>query len=135
MKRICYGSLVLAAVLAVGCHRNNGATENATAGTSGRADTNVSNADRDFVRDVSHLNSAELDVSRLTIEKSSSPDVVKFAQMMVDDHTAAGSKLSSVAGPDGIEVPSDIDDSHRSLHDKLAGKTGLDCDQDYIDAM
>jgi predicted outer membrane protein len=34
-----------------------------------------------------------------------------------------------------MEAPAPIDDSHRSLHEKLAGKQGLDFDRDYVDAM
>jgi putative membrane protein len=91
--------------------------------------------DRDFVKDVARMNAAETDMSRLAIERSSSADVKTFAQMMVDDHTAAGAKLSGVAVQNSIEAPTDPDETHRSLRDKLAAKQGLDFDKDYLDAM
>src|SRR4051812_21425349 len=137
MKRICLGSVALAAMLAVGCNKNHGTSEtgDATTGTSGRAAANVSGSDKNFVRDVSRLNAAEIDLARLALTRSSSPDVKKFAQMMVDEHTAAGDKLNGVASQDGIEVAAQIDDSHHELHDKLAARQGLDFDRDYADAM
>ena len=136
MKKICLASLAMAAMLAIGCNRtNNAASKNDTAGTSGRAETNVSRADRDFVSDVSKANAAEIDLSRLAAERSSSPDVKRFAQMMVDDHTAAGDKLSGVAVQTSIEAQAVPDDAHQKVHEKLAGRQGLDFDKDYIDAM
>ena len=136
MKKICLASLAMAAMLAIGCNRtNNAASKNDTAGTSGRAETNVSSADRDFVSDVSKANAAEIDLSRLAAERSSSPDVKRFAQMMVDDHTAAGDKLSGVAVQTSIEAQAVPDDAHQKVHEKLAGRHGLDFDKDYIDAM
>lgn len=135
MKQICLASLAVAAVLSAGCNRNDTTKANGTVGTSGRADSNVSRGDRDFVQDVSTLNAAEIDLSKLALERGASPDVKKFAQMMVDEHTAAGDKLSGVATQNSIDAPATIDDSHRSLHEKLAGKQGLDFDRDYVDAM
>jgi len=136
MKQICLASLAVAAVLAAGCNQHTGtANGSGTVGTSGRADNNVSRGDNDFVHDVSGMNAAEIDLSRLALEHSASPDVKKFAQMMVDAHTAAGDKLSGVAAQNAINAPATLDDTHRSLHEKLAGRQGLDFDRDYIDAM
>ena len=135
MKQICLASLAVAAMLTAGCNRNDTTRTNGTVGTSGRADSNVSRGDRDFVQDVSTMNAAEVDLSKLALERGASPDVKKFAQMMVDEHTAAGEKLSGVATQNSIDAPATIDDSHRSLHEKLAGKQGLDFDRDYVDAM
>src|SRR6478672_8684303 len=102
MKQICLASLAVAAVLSAGCNRHNDAPNpNATVGTSGKADT-VSRGDRDFVQDVASLNAAEIDLSRLAVQQSASADVKKFAQMMVDEHTAAGDKLSGVATQNAI---------------------------------
>jgi putative membrane protein len=134
MKRICFASMAIAALLTAGCNRNNTANGGAI-GTSGRADTEASSGDKNFVRDVSRMNAAEIDVSRLAAERATSPDVKKFAQMMVDDHTAAGDKLSGVATQNSLEAPADVDDAHRGLHEKLAAKQGLDFDKDYVDAM
>jgi len=134
MKQICLASLAVAAMLAAGCSKHETTPKNEAAGTSGRNES-VSRGDRDFVQEVSSLNAAEIDLSRLALERGSSPDVKKFAQMAVDDHTAAGDKLSGVAVQNSIDAPATIDDSHRSRHDTLAGKQGADFDRGYIDAM
>lgn len=135
MKQLCWASLAVAVVLTAGCNRNDTTKANGTVGTSGRTDSNVSRGDRDFVQDVSTLNADEIDLSRLALERSASPDVKAFAQRVVDEHTAVGAKLSGVATQNAIDAPATMDDSHRSLHEKLAGKQGLDFDRDYVDAM
>ena len=133
MKRMWLASLAVAAILAAGCNKND-VSKTDTAGTSGRAE-NAGMGDRDFVKDVTKMNAAEIDLSRLAVERGSSSDVKKFAQMMVDDHTGAGDKLRSVASQHQIETAAQIDDKHRDLRDKLASKQGLDFDKDYMDAM
>jgi putative membrane protein len=135
MKKFCVASLAIAAMLGAGCNKSNSAAKNDTAGTSGRVAENVSMGDRDFVKDVTKMNAAELDLARLAADRGSTPDVKKFAQMLVDDHTAAGAKLSGVAQQNSIEAPAEPGDSHKDLHEKLAGKAGLDFDKDFIDAM
>jgi putative membrane protein len=133
MRKICLASLAIAAMLGAGCNKNEYASKNDTAGTSGR--TEVSRGDRDFVQDVSRANAAEIDLSKMAVEHSSTPDVKQFAQMMVDDHTAAGAKLSGVATQNAIDAPATPDDDHVSMREKLVAKQGMDFDKDYIDAM
>jgi putative membrane protein len=132
MKRMWMVPLAIAAALTVGCNRaQNGSA--GTVGTSGRSD--VSRGDRDFVQDVSQMNAEEIDLSRLAAERASSPDVKQFAQKLVDEHTAAGEKLSGVATQNGLETKTGLDDSHRKLHDDLVAKQGVDFDKSYLDAM
>lgn len=133
MKRICFTSLALAALLAAGCNKTTSSSAGGAVGTAGR--TNVSSGDKNFVRDVARGNAAEIDLSRLAAERSTSPDVKEFANKMVDDHTAAGTKLSSIASENAIEAPADLDDAHRDLRDKLSAKQGLDFERGYIEAM
>src|SRR5262245_13471035 len=134
MKKFCLASLVIAAMLGAGCNKDNTAAKNDTAGTSGRADK-AGMGDRDFVQDVTKMNAAEIELARLAADHGSAADVKQFAQMMVDDHTAAGAKLSGLATQNAIEAPAQPDDSSRSEREKLSGKSGPEFDKDFIDAM
>ena len=127
-------AVALAATLVVGCNKDNAARNDSTVGTAGRAD-NVRGADRDFVKDAAISNMAEIELSRTALDRSPSADVKKFAQMMVDDHPAAAEKLKAVAAQHNLEAPAELDDKHRDLRDKLAGKQGLEFDKDYAEAM
>jgi putative membrane protein len=132
-------ALALAATIAVGCNRSENKAANdttpGTAGTAGRADNGVSAGDRDFVRDVATMNMAELDLSRTALNRAADTNVKKFAQMMVDDHTAAGDKLKAVASQHNIEVPAQLDDKHQDKGQKISEKQGLEFDKAYADAM
>jgi putative membrane protein len=54
---------------------------------------------------------------------------------MVDDHTKAGNELATIASRYNVPVPTELDDKHRDLRDKLAKLQGADFDREYIDAM
>ena len=71
------------------------ADRGAAVGTGG-AGANV-NSDDEFVRDVAAKNLAEVELSRVALGRSASPEVKAFAQMMVDDHGAAANALKSLS--------------------------------------
>ena len=86
-----------------GCSKTDGtkppsseepAARSGAVGTGG-AGANVKDDD-DFVRDVALKNMAEIELSRMALEKATNPDVKSYAQRMVADHGAAGDKLKSV---------------------------------------
>ena len=141
MKRIGFLSIVLAAVVAVGCESNRRANttntgDPAAVGTAGEADrSKVSSGDKDFVNDLTIANLAEVELGKMATERSTNAEVKKFGQMMVDDHTAAGDKLKAVASQHNIPVPTALDDKHIELRDKLAKLQGADFDREYSSAM
>jgi len=137
MRRLGVMAVALAATIAVGCNRsdNRAANDSTAVGTAGRDNANISSGDRDFVRDAATMNMAEIELSRTALQRASGADVKKFAQMMVNDHPAAGDKLKAFASQHQIELPAQLDDEHRDLREKLAGKQGLEFDKEYADAM
>jgi putative membrane protein len=143
MKRTCFLSITLAAALAVGCGRgdadraqNNAAATPGAVGTSGEARArDVSNADQDFVRDVAIANMAEMEMAKMALQKGTDANVKKFAQMMVDDHSKAGSRLQALASQHRIQVPAQVDEKHKDAADKLNQKQAADFDRDYAQAM
>ena len=140
MKRYGFLSMALAAALTVGCnssdHRDTSAANPPAGGAVGTAGSdNVSNGDKDFVKDIASASIAEVELGRMALDKAANPAVKKFAQMMVDDHTKANEELTTLASQNNIPVPSAPDDKHNDLRDKLAQKTGADFDKDYMDAM
>lgn len=143
MKRYGLLTMALVAAVTIGCNssdRNNANANNPSGspvGTAGTADdrNNVSMGDKDFVKDVSAANMAEIELGRLAAEHGTNAEVKKFGQMMVDDHTKAGDKLSAIASQHSIAMATEIDDKHRDLHDKLSKLQGAEFDREYIDAM
>ena len=61
--------------------------------------------DNDFVDNAAAGGIAEIEASRLALEKSSSADIKAFANMMITDHGKANDELASIAKAHDIEVP------------------------------
>lgn len=61
----------------------------------------------DFIDEASAKGIAEIETSKLALEKSSSQDVRNFAQRMIDDHTAANKELAQIARQKNLEVADD----------------------------
>jgi len=59
----------------------------------------------DFVDKAAAGGIAEVETSRLALEKSSSADVKAFANMMITDHSKANDELAALAKKNDIEVP------------------------------
>ncbi|MGF6487932.1 DUF4142 domain-containing protein [Pseudomonas frederiksbergensis] len=59
----------------------------------------------DFVDDAAEGGIAEVETSKLALEKSSSADVKAFAKMMVADHSEANEELAALAKKHDIEMP------------------------------
>ena len=140
MKRYGFLSIALVAAITLGCNANDSRDANAPSGSAvGTAGTNDRNAvtagDRDFVRDVSVANMAEIELGRMASERGANAAVKKFGQMMVDEHTKAGDKLKPIASQHNIPLATELDDKHRDLRDKLATLQGAEFDREYMDAM
>jgi putative membrane protein len=134
MRRIGILTLALAAALTVGCDRSKQVANESAVGTAGKT-AGVSGRDKDFVRDISTLNMAEVELSRTAVQRSADSELKKFAQLMIDDHTSAGDKLQATASQYNIPVASQLDDKHAKLGNELSQKQGLDFDKAYIDAI
>jgi putative membrane protein len=141
MKRIGFLPFALVLTLTAGCSRDKGkdpgqakGREPATVGTSGAADTARQDA-KDFIHHVAIVNMAEIDLGKLAADRGSAGEVRKFAQMMIDDHTASGDKLEALASDLKINAPGELDDKHIDQRDKLAKQSGADFDREYASAM
>jgi putative membrane protein len=88
-----------------------------------------------FVTKAAESNLAEIKVSQLALTKTQNPDVRKFAQQMIDDHTKANEQLTSLAEQKGLKVPDNTDVAHRAAMKMLEAKSGTSFDKSYIEQM
>ena len=140
MRRMVVLPVALAAALAAACDqgdRNANRNPNPDAvGTSGSVDQNaVTSADKDFVRDLSVANAAEIELGKLAADHAASPEVKQFATMMIDDHSKARDSLNALASKHNVMTTVLLDDKHRDLKEKLSALKGAEFDREYIDAM
>ncbi|HWH87584.1 MAG TPA: DUF4142 domain-containing protein [Pseudomonas sp.] len=63
--------------------------------------------DNDFVDNAAAGGIAEIETSKLALQKSPSADIKAFAKQMITDHTKANEELKKIAQANDIEVPDD----------------------------
>jgi putative membrane protein len=108
----------------------------ATAGMSTPSGPNEQNfGDQMFVHDTLEGNDAQLQMSQLAVEKSSSPDVKDFSQKMVELRTSLAKQLGPATGELGISQPSGPSKKQKKEIEKLQALSGPDFDTEYIQAM
>lgn len=101
---------------------------------AGGAGANL-NSDDEFVRDIAIKNMAAIELSRIALEKTTSPEIKSFAQLIIGGHAVAGDKLKSVVSGHAIDWPAQLDDQYRKTAEELGKKHGGDFDRDYVAAM
>jgi putative membrane protein len=93
-----------------------------------------------FVEDASAANQFEINSSEAALRLSQDPDVKKFAQEMIDDHTAAGASMKAAVleAKNSIvvrEPPPGLDAVHQQILDDLKNAPSGQFDKKYIDAQ
>lgn len=90
---------------------------------------------REFVTRIGVAGLAEVELGKLASERAMDADVKAFAQMMVRDHSRANNELSKIASQLNIQVPTELDPTHRELTDRLSKVKGAEFDREYMAAM
>jgi putative membrane protein len=121
-------------IVIVGCERTDKPAPEQPAVGSGGAGANLKDDD-DFVRDVASTNMAQIELSRMALQKAANPDIKAFAQRVIDDHGAAAEKLKSVIAGNQSGWPAQLDEKHRKTAGELAEKQGADFEHEYAEAM
>jgi putative membrane protein len=141
-----FALLALTAACGTGPDGDSGqvrSTDSATVGTSGAAveDRRVVAADaagqdaKDFADHVAIVNMAEIGLANLAAQRAASDEVRTFARTMLDDHTAFGAKLDSLAAAVRIRPSDQLDEKHKDQRDKLSKLSGAEFDREYATAM
>lgn len=115
---------------------------NTAVNTAGNAVNTVANAisnatttkPADFMNEAAQGGATEVELGKLAVQKAKDPQVKKFGQMMIDDHTKAGADLKALAAKKNLTLPTGLG-SHQSTVDRLKGLTGADFDKAYVDDM
>lgn len=107
-----------------------GASSDATTATTMNEPMKLKHADRAFIEKADVSGREEVEISQIAAERASNPDVKKFAQMIVDDHTRANDELASLANACGVKLK----DKPKN-EDKWSKKDAADFDRDYIKKM
>lgn len=86
----------------------------------------------EFVDKVAQQNYAEIETSKLALEKGKSQQVNEFAQKMIEDHRTANDELKKMAQEKNIQVPDDATLMDRGKAMMLQLREGKNFDQGYV---
>ncbi len=88
--------------------------------------------EREMVEDLAHAHLAEVEASRLALDKTQNAQVRSFAQQMVDEHTQAYQALQQLGQKKKMVVPSETDFQHKALATALRLLSGDTFNRQYI---
>jgi putative membrane protein len=103
--------------------------------TSNANYSNTAEQEDDFWTTAADGGMAEVEMAKLAVQKAQNPEVKKFAQMMIADHTKANNELKAIAAKQKIALPKEIGPRNRSTIDELNRLSGADFDKEYVQAM
>ncbi|MBV8849234.1 MAG: DUF4142 domain-containing protein [Methylobacteriaceae bacterium] len=89
---------------------------------------------QDFVNEAAMSDMFEIQASQLAAQKSDDAQTKTFAQKMVADHTKTTADVKSMASSGkltGVNLPTDMSSSQKSMLDKLKGLNGKDFTKQY----
>jgi putative membrane protein len=127
MKHVYLASAFAAAVFLGACTKNDDNNSNTNTST-------VNGQDTTFLLQASQSNNAEISLGTLALTNASSDSVRSFAQMMIQDHTAAQANLRSMV--DSVRSTLNLSDSlsanQMATRDSLMSLSGAAFDSAYI---
>jgi len=92
----------------------------------------LSSTDRTFLKQVSQGNLAEIQTSRLALQKSKNPQIQNIAGRLATEHTQAQNDLRSVARHLGITLPSAPSTEQHQMYQRLAALSGGLFEESYL---
>jgi putative membrane protein len=104
-------------------------------GQTANQTANRMTADSSFVTKAAQGGMAEVKLGNLARDKAESPDVKKFGETMVADHTRANDELKHLAASKGITLPTGIDSKDQATYDRLSKLSGAAFDKAYMRDM
>jgi putative membrane protein len=88
-----------------------------------------------FVVQAALANMAEIQIGHVAKVKAQRPEVKKFAQVMIDDYVNTQKELAETASGAGIKWPTQINDQHRQLKQRLSTVARDQFDREYLKSI
>jgi len=108
----------------------------AAGGTARAADAGgLVQSDRDFVNKAAQGSQMEVLAGKLAAQRALNPAVKEFGEKMVSDHTAAGSRLKTLADSKQFVLPDDVSAEEHIALGKLESLVGTEFDKTYSKMM
>ena len=141
MKKIATTGLMACAFMfaTIACNQQTDSVEEAQETTEERFDDTAMEDQREDAAEFMTVSASssmmELEASKLAQQKATNPQVKEFADMMVNDHTAANKEMRELATSKNITMPDSMSSDHMDHVRELSEKTGAEFDKAYMDRM
>ncbi|CAN5912209.1 DUF4142 domain-containing protein [soil metagenome] len=99
------------------------------------ASMRLASDDRAFIKQAAGAGLYEVEASKLAAQRAQSPQVRKFAQMLVQQHTAANTQLKSLAEDKSYTFPIEMPSGKRSTLAALSQSHGAAFDAAYVEQV
>lgn len=96
---------------------------------------NLSEDDQRFLREASESGMLEVQASQLAIQKAEHPDVKRYAEKMITEHTIIDQELKTLATDKGFQLPIQVEGGKQSLMEELRQLEGAGFDEEYVDEV
>ncbi len=100
-----------------------------------RGDQVVTGGDLAFLNDAAPGGMAEIALGRLAVERTVNPEVKRFAERVIADHSKAGEELQQLAQRKQVTLPADVNPRHKEVLAQLSQLNGAAFDREYVNAM
>jgi len=109
--------------------------QDTAAGAVGVASAVMTNKAPDYVKAAAISDMYEIEASKMALQRSQSAPIKKFAQQMIDAHTATTKGLKAALGKSGLDVtpPAAMDNRRQGMLDNLRTASAQDFDKAYVD--
>lgn len=142
---IYLGSMIVFYSILLSCNSNDttettdATTNTSTDATSSTAPstTNVVTDEKsaDFLKKVTNLGMAEVQLAKLAQQKATIDAVKNFAAMLERDHTAVNDQVKNLAGQRNVTLPASPSDDKQKMYTDMEKMTGKAFDKEYISMM
>ena len=89
-------------------------------------------ADAQFVTKAAEGGQFEVEIGKLAATKATDAAVKSFAQMLVDDHTAANDKLRQIASSHNVALPAALPADKKKEIEQLGKLSGAEFDRQFV---
>jgi putative membrane protein len=106
-----------------------------TTGASGGTVSDLPSAEKEFVINAGVLGLAEVQMSRMALEKGIGGNVRAFAQKIVADHSASNAELAQLATTKGLALATELSGDAKAGLEHLDSLSGADFDRAFMQHM
>ena len=90
------------------------------------------NPDSKFMMKAAMGGKSEISLGETALQQSTNDDIKEYAQMLIDDHTAAGAELMQLAESKNVMLPTEMNSKHKKSITKLSSMSGGSFDKEFL---